>query len=254
MSCDPVQKILKSENPAYKVAAADKYFERGKYSQAAQIYEDVLKYFRGSQQAEDVYYRMAYSHFKEGQNGLSQIEFKNFLESYPLSLKTEDALYYYAQTLVNQSPQVDLDQSPTELAISGLLLFVDRFPESSHIEEINKTIDRLRVKVETREYNNSLIYYKILNYRGAVYALRNYLIDYPGSKNREYVEYLIVKSNYEYAENSVNAKKNERYNNTIQAYIEFEERFPSSSYLIEAKKVKELAQARLLELKQNTNN
>mgnify|MGYP001461364136 FL=1 len=62
------------------------------------------------------------------------------------------------------------------------------------------------------------------------------LADFPDTKYREDILFTIVKSSYMLAENSVIAKKKERYKNTIDAYFTFVDNFPESKNLKEAEK------------------
>ena len=72
------------------------------------------------------------------------------------------------------------------------------------------------------------------DYEAAAVSFTNMLSDYPDTELREEVLYLIVKSNYKLASNSVKEKKVERFEETIKSYTKFVDNFPKS------KKLKEL--------------
>ena len=65
------------------------------------------------------------------------------------------------------------------------------------------------------------------------------LIDYPGSIHREEAQFLILKSSYELAINSISSKFEERLRNTIDAYLVFKDNYPSSQYIKQATKINE---------------
>ena len=67
--------------------------------------------------------------------------------------------------------------------------------------------------------------------------LNNVLIDFPSYDNREETYYLIVKSTYELAINSIEKKINERLQETISSFEQFVDNYPESRYLNELQDV-----------------
>ena len=63
------------------------------------------------------------------------------------------------------------------------------------------------------------------------------LIDFPSVINREEIYYLILESSYFLAINSIQTKKLDRLNKTIDYYNQFNDNFPESSYNEEVKKI-----------------
>ena len=60
------------------------------------------------------------------------------------------------------------------------------------------------------------------------------LIDYPQTQRRSH--FLILKSSFELALNSISSKIKERLQNTIDAYLVFNDNYPNSKYIKQAKK------------------
>ena len=52
-----INKVLKSTDPAYKLRMAEQYYAKKKYALAQQVYEDVMPYYRGQPEFEDIYYK-----------------------------------------------------------------------------------------------------------------------------------------------------------------------------------------------------
>ena len=231
--CNSYDKLLKSNDISLKYKAAEEFFNKGNYSQAIPLLEDVYKFYIGTAQAEIISYDLAYSYYKVGEYSLGAFQFKSFIEGYPLSKYAEDACYYRAYTLFLDSPEKELDQSNTLNAINAFQLFMDKYPTSKRVDDCNKNIDILTNKLEQKAVNNAVLYYNIEQYKAAVWAIRNVLEEYPATKERERLEFLIVKSSYIYAQNSIEEKKLERYSSTIEYYNELKERFPSSKYDVE---------------------
>jgi outer membrane protein assembly factor BamD len=106
-------------------------------------------------------------------------------------------------------------------------------------------LDELRRKLEKKSFMTSKQYYRIGRYKAAVTSLENTLLEYPDTKYREEALFVIVKSYYEWSENSVDSKKEERYSNTKKAYFKFAAAYPESYFSKEAKKVLEEAEEEL---------
>jgi outer membrane protein assembly factor BamD len=68
-------------------------------------------------------------------------------------------------------------------------------------------------------------------------ALNNFLRDFPQSSYEQESTFLILESSYLLAINSVQKKKEERINNTIDAYYNFVDNFANEKYLKESEEM-----------------
>ena len=82
-------------------------------------------------------------------------------------------------------------------------------------------ISKLRAKLELKYYEIAKQYYFLDDYKASIVSFENVLKDYPDTKYREEVMYLIVKTNYIYAAKSIEAKKIDRLKSTVEAYNKF---------------------------------
>ena len=69
--------------------------------------------------------------------------------------------------------------------------------------------------------------------------MNNALKDFPDSPYREKLHFLIIDSHYQYAIQSTNRRKLERFNDATQAFHIFATRFPDSSYHPDAQRIYE---------------
>jgi outer membrane protein assembly factor BamD len=242
-------KVLKSDDIGLKYQKAQEYFEKKDYNRALPLLEDLLNYYRGTTQAEKVYWMLSYTYYQLKDYQLAAYQFSTFALAYPLSSYTEEAMFLNAYCLYLDSPDKQLDQSNTIGAISAFKNFSDRFPESKHMEEVNKYIDQLTARLEAKAIDNAMLYYNIQDYKAAIWSIRNVLAQYPATQERERLEFYIVKSAYQMAENSVQNKQVERYSNTLQYYSEFKEHFPASKYDAEASRIYKEANEQIEKLK-----
>lgn len=237
VSCSDYQKALRSDDVGMKYRLAEKYYKEGDYQRAVPFYDELVSLYKGTAEAENVYFKYADCYYNLGEYTLSSFHFKYFAESFPLSPNAEKAYYLYAYSLYQESPIIDLDQSSTKKAIDAFQLFMDKYPNSTKVEQCNKNIDELQGKLEQKQYKNAMLYYQIMDYKSAAWALKQYLTNYPGSVHKEEINYLIVKSSFNLAINSIEVKQEERFLNTLQYVSDFKSQFPSSKYLADVDKM-----------------
>ena len=88
-----------------------------------------------------------------------------------------------------------------------------------------------------KAFENAKQYYTTQYYKSAIIALNSVLIDFPGSKFREEIHFLILKSFYQLAINSISSMVEERLNNTLDAFLVFKDNYPKSDFSKEAEKI-----------------
>jgi outer membrane protein assembly factor BamD len=156
-----------------------------------------------------------------------------YTQRFPYSPKAQEALFLSAMCSVKNSPEPSLDQNETELAINNLQQFIDTYPESTLVDSCNTIMDKLRLKLELKDYNSVKLYSKTENYRAAATSAITFIEDYPRSGFREEISYLLVRNSYYLTVNSIENKKCERIEQTIERYRTFVAEFPNSNYKTE---------------------
>lgn len=233
-SCSNYSKVLKSNDPEVKREAADKYFEKNDFVRAAQLYEEVIILQKGIKNLENVYYRFAQCQYEMKDYYSAAHYFKSFSESYTNSPLREDAAYMVALSYFQDSPQYRLDQENTTKAIEAFQLFVTQYPNSKYLPEVNHYVSELRRKLEIKAFEAANLYYNTSDYRAASIAFQNILKDFPDTKDIEKIKFLILKSNYELAQKSIESKKKERFEKAIKSYYDFVEEYGNSKFKNEA--------------------
>jgi len=236
-SCSKFRKIQKSGDPNEKLAAAMKYYEEEDYYRSTILFEEILPYFRGKEEAEEIQFYYAYAHFYQKQYVNSAHYFKNFYDVYNRSEYAEEAYYMYAYSLYMQSPPYNLDQTSTKEAITAMQTFLNKFPKSDKSEEATGIINELRLKLERKAFEKARNYYKLGIFKSAMVAYDNFEKDYPDSDFVEDIGFLKIKTMYDYAKNSVPSKQMERYKKCVTFYQSFIEDYPESDYISEAQDI-----------------
>lgn len=218
-SCNEYQKALKSEDPDVKFLEASKQYENGKYSKAIHIFEQIAPSFRGKPESEKMFYMFSQSYYKTKQYYLSGYQFESFAAGYPSSDKIEEASYLGAKSYSMLSPSLSLDQTDTNKAIEKLQNFIDIYPKSTYLSDANIIVKNLREKLEEKAYLNAFGYNKIADYKSAIMALDNFIIDYPGTPFKEKALFFKFDSAYNLAINSIPTKMQERLNVAKNAHL-----------------------------------
>jgi len=99
----------------------------------------------------------------------------------------------------------------------------------------------MRNKLVEKSYLNAKLYYNLGDYKASIIALKNSLNEFPDTKYREELLFLILKSTYLLADNSIQSKRKQRFQDTIDEYFTFISEFPESNYKKEAQKMYEMA-------------
>ncbi|OCB78616.1 outer membrane protein assembly factor BamD [Flavobacterium crassostreae] len=217
-SCNAYQKVLKKDDVAAKFAMGTTLYESGKYTKAIRLFEQIAPAYRGKPQAEKLFYMFAQSYYKTQQYYLAGYQFESFVSSYPKSEKLQEAAYLGAVSYSELSPVYSLDQVDTFKAIDKLQAFIDAYPNSEYMEHANATLQSLTEKIEKKVYENAKGYHTISDYKSAIVALNNFVIDYPGTKYKEDALYYNLDAAYQLGINSIESKKEERLQNAKKAY------------------------------------
>lgn len=229
-SCSKYNKILKSTDYNMKYEKAIEYYDKKDYMRAMALLEEILPLIRITSKGEDAYYKYCYCHYNTKEFYLAGYYFRNFSKLYPGGVKAEECLFMSGICNLRNSPRWSLDQIETTEAIRDFQNFLDKFPESPKKERCNSIIDSLYAKLEFKAFKNAYMYYQIQNYKSASIALKSMIDKYPNTIHKEDAMFYIVKSNYEYALNSIEAKKSERFELTIKSYVNFVASYPESKW------------------------
>lgn len=236
-SCSKYQKLLKSSDYESKYKMGVMYYEKGDFVRSYNLLEELHGIYKGTKRAEKVYFYLAGSHFGKKEYIMAGYHYGMFARTYPLSEYTEEAFFKSAYCAYLNASSASLDATYTIDGIKSLQLFIDKYPQSKHVTESNQLIDELRSRLEVKAFNNAELYYKISDYKAAVIALKNVIVDFPDTKYREEILYLVVKSSFTLAEKSIRKKQNERYQKTIDEYYVFADEYPKSDKIKDAEKI-----------------
>ncbi|UFH51867.1 outer membrane protein assembly factor BamD [Spirosoma sp. KNUC1025] len=243
-SCSPFSKLQKSGTDDEKYKAATQYYKKGDWYRAGLLFEELIPVLKGSTESEMAQFYFAYTQYHQQQYLLSSTLFKKFYETFARSDYVEEAMYMYAYSLYKDTPAFNLDQSNTLTATSALQDFINTYPDSKYKDESTKLILDLRGKLERKSYEKAKLYYKtsgfnIASYKSAVISINNFQRDFPDSQFNEELAFLKVDAEFSLAQNSLESKQKERYQEAISYHQAFVDKYPNSRFLKQSEKMYE---------------
>lgn len=245
-SCGEYQRVQKSSDYNYKFDYAKRAFEEKRYVQAATLLQECITVFKGQDKAEESLYLLAMSNYENKDYPTAGVYFKNYYSRYPKGKFAEAARFYAGYGYYLDSPDPQLDQTGTIQAIEELQAFLDYFPRSDKVSIAQNAIFELQDKLTLKQLQNAQLYYNLGNYMGnnyesAVIVARNAIKDYPYSKYKEDLEFLILKARYQEAANSIEERKADRFRDVIDEYYSFTNNYPDSKNRSEADNILKIA-------------
>ncbi len=233
--------IQKSKDVKYKLAKADEYFTKKKYSNARVLYEQLFPAYKGQDKFEELYYKYAFCHYYEKLYPEAEQLFKGFLEFFPNSVHAEEVDYMRAYSFYKQSPKLELEQVNTLKAINMMQTFINQHIGSPRVKDANAVIDEGRAKLELKEAREAQLFYNLGQFRAAGIAYNNIINSFPETRKGDEYKLMVVKSYYKFAKLSITEKQIERFEKVITEYQDFADRFPESGLIKEAESFNKLS-------------
>lgn len=255
--------VYKSSDYHYRYEYAKECFAAGKYQRAVTLLQQLIIQAKGTPEAQESLYMLGMAEYGDRDYATAAETFKRYVKSYPRGVYAEEAEYYVGQSLYMCTPEPRLDQTETVAAIAAYQEYLDLYPDAKYKEQAQRSLFALQDKLVEKELKSAQLYYDLgsyfgntsttsdgmangNNYQACIVTSQNALKDYPYSKHREDFAVLIMKSKFELAEQSVEAKKIQRYQDAedecygfINEYPDSKERKRAEEYIEKCKKVTE---------------
>ncbi len=232
-------RVYKTSDFAYKYEYAKECFARGKYTRASTLLQDLVTMKKGTDDGQESLYMLAMAEYCDKDYEGAAATFKKYYSSYPKGNYAESAEFYVGESLYQSTPEPRLDQSQTVSAISAFQDYLDLFPDAKNKSVAQQRMFDLQDKLVQKELYSAQLYYDLgqyfgnctyggNNYEACIITAQNALKDYPYSALREKFSLLVMKSKYELAQQSVEEKKLERYQDAEDECYGFINEYPDS--------------------------
>ena len=231
--------VYNTSDYSYKYEYAKECFMKGKYTRAVTLLQDLVTLQKGTDNAQESLYMLAMAQYLGKDYESAAATFKKYYSSYPKGVYAEMAQYYIGQSLYMSTPEPRLDQSQTVAAISAFQDYLDLFPDAKYKETAQNRLFALQDKLVQKEFYSAQLYYDLgqyfgnctnggNNYEACIITAQNALKDYPYTSMREKFALLIMKSKYELAQQSIEEKKFERFQDAEDECYGFINEYPDS--------------------------
>jgi outer membrane protein assembly factor BamD len=118
---------------------------------------------------------------------LAANEFREFLTYYPTHARAGYAQFKLGMTFFYQMHSPERDQTETREAIRELTLFVERYPQSPHLEEGRARLREAKDRLSQSEYRVGFYYWRVKWYPGAIDRFKAILSSDPEFSTRDAV-------------------------------------------------------------------
>ncbi len=241
-ACKSQYEALRESNDVdAKYAAAFDYFNQGKYSKAADLFESMAVLTNGTARDDTVHYYWGLSNYRNSDYYTAETNFKTFLSKFPRSPFAESAEFLRVDCLYKATYRWELDQTPTYTALAAIHEYRLNHPGTVHAAACERMLEDLNGRLDKKAFENARIYYTMEDYLAARVALRNVLKEDADNIYREDILYYTAMASYKYADMSVRARQHERFLVFQDDYFNFIGEYPDSEYRRELDRLYEKA-------------
>jgi outer membrane protein assembly factor BamD len=232
-------------------AEADKFlFERGeaalkdrKWLNAREYYRQIVDNYPQSTYRPDAKLAVGDTYIGESTTEsllLAINEFREFLTFYPTHARADYAQYRLGYAHTEQMLRPERDQSSTKEAVKELNVFVERYPNSQLMPEVQKLLRDAKDHLSEASYRVGLHYFRVKWYHGAIDRFREVLDGDPEYTHRDAVYFHLAESFMREAEQLDEKKAAEqataRRAEALPYYERLLKEFEQSEYLERAQK------------------
>jgi outer membrane protein assembly factor BamD len=157
-------------------------YDQGNYLDAIPDLKAYIEQYPGTDRTDDALYYLGRCYIQERDYALASAQFDRLLRDFPTSPLQADALLELARCDDLQSHPAPLDQTETQQALTRYNQFVEQYPDHPRLGEAKARIRVLRDRLAEKLLRSGRLYTKLHRERAAEFYLRKMLADYPDSK------------------------------------------------------------------------
>jgi outer membrane protein assembly factor BamD len=228
-------------------AEADKFlFDRGQeelkernWLRAREFFRQIVENYPQSPFRPDAKLAVGDTYIGEGTTEallLGVNEFREFLTFFPTNPRADYAQYRLAFAYSKQMVAPDRDQTATHETIKELQVFLDRYPNSSLINDARKLMREARDRLSESSFRVGRTYYRMKWYPGAIGRFREVLKDDPDFTHRDTVYFHLAESLLKSAGTADNEASNAARAEALAYYERLVKEFEVSEHLEDARK------------------
>jgi outer membrane assembly lipoprotein YfiO len=156
--------------------------DRGDWLEASLGFKSYVEQYPGTDRTDDALYYLGLSYFQNKEYALASAQFDRLTRDFPQSPFAADAMYYLARCDDVLSRPAALDQTETLRAIDRYRQFLQLYPENAHASEAQARLTTLVDRLAEKRFRAGRLYAKLEHRQAAVIYLRSVLSEYPQSR------------------------------------------------------------------------
>ena len=182
--------------PDAVIEKGDRYFKRGRYYQAGELYKAFLARYAGHDRSDYAQFMLGESYFEDEEYTVATIEYRLLVTNYGYSEYVDKGFFKEALCNYRESPKFELDQTRSIEALSQFEQFVRVFGDSPLVPEAQEYIGEIHKKLAKKDLENAKFYFKGKRYLSAVIYLDKIIDNYPNNEYWVEAKYLKAKAFY----------------------------------------------------------
>ena len=157
-------------------------FDKGDWTDAVADLKAYVEQYPGTENTDDALFYLGQSYFKLKDYVLASAQFDRLTRDFPTSPFHPDALYQLGRCDDLQSRPAALDQTETLRAISRYRDFLQLYPEHPSAKEARARLAALNDRLAEKRVRNGRLYLKLKQYDAATHYLERAISEYPESR------------------------------------------------------------------------
>lgn len=157
-------------------------YDKGDWLQAEADLKAYVEQYPGTDRTDDALYYLGLAYLKGKDYALASTQFDRLARDFPQSPFQPDAMFYLARCDDLESRPAPLDQTETQQALDRYKQFLDQYPDNPHAAEARERVAALRDRLAEKRFRNGRLYVKLNQRSAAALTLQSILDAYPDSR------------------------------------------------------------------------
>ena len=157
-------------------------YDRKDWVQAQLDLKAYVEQYPGTDRTDDALYYLGLAYFQTKDYALASTQFDRLTRDFPQSQFQPDAMFYLARCDDLDSRPAMLDQTETQRAIDRYGQYLSAYPDHAHSAEARQRVQALTDRLAEKRYRNGRLYTKLKQPQAASVYLRELIQDYPESR------------------------------------------------------------------------
>jgi outer membrane protein assembly factor BamD len=170
------------DDPDAVLIKADGYYQGEKWFQAQEMYKGFLSRYPGHDRSDYAQFMLAESYYNNREYPLAAVEYQILQNNYGYSEYIDDALFKLGLCYYYESPKYQRDQQKARDALSKFNQFMQTFPNSPLIPEVEKYVTIINAKLAKKSFETGHFYFRRKKWTAAMIYFDKVIEEYPDNE------------------------------------------------------------------------